>query len=124
MSKATLTPQELDAFRKELQGLVERVKGKVSELEAEALRPASGPAGNPDEVPAHEADPSVRMAEESVALTILGSEETVLAEATAALARLDAGTFGRCEKCGQAITKTRLKAVPYARHCIPCATAT
>jgi RNA polymerase-binding transcription factor DksA len=122
MSKLHLTPPELDQFREQLRSLVARVKGKVSELEAEATRPAASTSVNPDEQPAHEADPGVRVAEESVALTILGSEEQILAESTAALARLEAGTFGQCEKCGHAIGKARLKAVPYARHCIHCAT--
>ena len=122
MSKVHLTARELDEFREQLRSLVIRVRGKVSELEAEALRPAATGESNPDEQPAHEADPGVREAEESVALTILGSEEQILAEATAALARLEAGTFGICEKCGQPIAKLRLKAVPYARYCIHCAT--
>jgi DnaK suppressor protein len=44
-----------------------------------------------------------------------------LAEVDAALARLDAGTYGRCEQCGQAITEGRLEARPTARRCIGCA---
>jgi RNA polymerase-binding transcription factor DksA len=49
------------------------------------------------------------------------SEEQILGEATAALERLAAGTFGTCEKCGRAITKSRLDALPYARACTSCA---
>ena len=37
------------------------------------------------------------------------------------LARLHAGTFGTCERCGHAVSRERLDAVPYARHCIRCA---
>jgi DnaK suppressor protein len=37
-----------------------------------------------------------------------------------ALARIRAGTFGVCEACGQQITKARLEAVPWARHCRDC----
>jgi len=122
MSKVHLTARELDEFREQLRSLVTRVRGKVSELEAEVGGSAPSARDNPDEQPAHEADPGVREAEESVALAILGSEEQILAEATAALARLEAGTFGICEKCGQPIAKLRLKAVPYARYCIHCAT--
>lgn len=37
---------------------------------------------------------------------------------TAALARLDAGTYGSCEACGRAIPDERLEAVPATRFCI------
>lgn len=35
-----------------------------------------------------------------------------------ALQRIDAGTFGICERCGKPIEKARVKALPYARLCI------
>ena len=38
----------------------------------------------------------------------------------AALARLDAGTFGACLRCGQPISPARLEALPWAAHCITC----
>jgi len=38
-----------------------------------------------------------------------------------ALARLDAGTFGRCLRCGRPIAPARLEALPWAEHCIDCA---
>jgi DnaK suppressor protein len=37
-----------------------------------------------------------------------------------ALARIDAGTYGVCERCHQAIPKPRLRALPYARLCVAC----
>jgi DnaK suppressor protein len=37
-----------------------------------------------------------------------------------ALARLDAGTFGRCIRCGRAIPGDRLEALPWAPRCIDC----
>ena len=38
----------------------------------------------------------------------------------AALARLDAGTFGTCLRCDKAIAPARLEALPWAAHCIDC----
>lgn len=46
-----------------------------------------------------------------------------LNEVEAALARLDAGTYGICESCGEPIDADRLEAVPTARTCIRCANA-
>jgi RNA polymerase-binding transcription factor DksA len=38
-----------------------------------------------------------------------------------ALARLDQNRNGVCERCGKRIAKERLRALPYARFCVPCA---
>jgi RNA polymerase-binding protein DksA len=40
-----------------------------------------------------------------------------------ALARLDAGTFGTCLRCGNPIPAARLEALPWAAHCIDCQSA-
>ncbi|HVF73685.1 MAG TPA: TraR/DksA C4-type zinc finger protein [Acidimicrobiales bacterium] len=37
-----------------------------------------------------------------------------------ALGKINAGTYGACENCGQPIPKARLKALPFARLCIAC----
>ena len=44
-----------------------------------------------------------------------------LAEVDAALARVDAGTYGVCGRCGRPIAEGRLEARPAARLCIGCA---
>ena len=37
-----------------------------------------------------------------------------------ALAKIDAGTYGTCERCGSAIAPERLEALPWAVLCIDC----
>jgi DnaK suppressor protein len=37
-----------------------------------------------------------------------------------ALEKLDAGTYGVCEKCNENIPKERLKALPFAALCVKC----
>lgn len=44
-----------------------------------------------------------------------------LAEISAALARLDDGSYGVCERCGEPIPIERLRARPTARRCVGCA---
>lgn len=39
----------------------------------------------------------------------------------AALARLDAGTYGACVQCGRPVGGERLEAIPWAARCIDCA---
>lgn len=41
-------------------------------------------------------------------------------EIDAALARIEARSYGACERCHQAIPKPRLKALPQARLCVAC----
>jgi DnaK suppressor protein len=44
-----------------------------------------------------------------------------LRELDAALERVRAGNYGRCEQCGQPIGQARLTALPAARLCVTCA---
>ena len=46
------------------------------------------------------------------------SAQHTLGEVEAALARLDAGSFGSCEACGEPIASERLAAIPWVRLCI------
>lgn len=39
----------------------------------------------------------------------------------AAVRRIDAGTYGRCARCGSAIGDARLTALPFATTCVACA---
>ncbi len=49
-----------------------------------------------------------------------GRERHELDEIQSAQARLETGAFGVCEGCGGAIPLSRLRAVPWARHCLDC----
>ena len=49
--------------------------------------------------------------------------QTTLDEIEAALARIDAGTYGSCVRCGSAIPVERLQMRPFAGACVSCAIA-
>ena len=49
-----------------------------------------------------------------------GHERHELDEIRAAQARLATGSFGVCRTCGSAIHLSRLRAVPWTRHCFAC----
>jgi RNA polymerase-binding transcription factor DksA len=53
-------------------------------------------------------------------LALREKNELQLAAVEAAVARLDAGTFGTCVRCGRPIAPERLEALPWAAHCIEC----
>jgi RNA polymerase-binding protein DksA len=48
------------------------------------------------------------------------NSEHVLRAIDGALQRIEDGTFGICETCGQPISEERLEAIPYATQCIDC----
>ena len=51
-------------------------------------------------------------------------DRRLLKEVTAALQKIQDGSFGACERCGEAISDKRLEALPFARYCIACQRAT
>ncbi|HUI48143.1 MAG TPA: TraR/DksA C4-type zinc finger protein [Acidimicrobiia bacterium] len=52
---------------------------------------------------------------------LAGSLRETLLDIDSALAKLEAGTYGRCELCGEDIPEARLEAMPAAKLCISCA---
>ncbi len=67
------------------------------------------------------ADSSQVTAERGEAEALAATLRETLAEVEHALRKMDAGTYGTCEGCGQAIAPARLEAKPTARFCIDCA---
>jgi DnaK suppressor protein len=53
-------------------------------------------------------------------LALSAQAQAAVEEIDKALAKIDDGTYGYCEQCGQAIPKARLKALPYASLCVAC----
>jgi DnaK suppressor protein len=47
-------------------------------------------------------------------------DRRLLRDVVAALQKIDNGSFGSCERCGEAIADKRLEALPFARYCIDC----
>ncbi len=53
-------------------------------------------------------------------LTLSAQALEAVAEIEAALAKIENGSYGVCESCGELIPKLRLEALPYARLCMAC----
>jgi len=106
---------KLEQFRKRLQDLSSRIAGDVAELAKETADAPSRRARGPEDG----SEGSTEQFDRDIALTI--SEESLRDEALAALDRIEKGTFGTCESCGDSIAEARLNALPFARKCIKCA---
>ena len=56
--------------------------------------------------------------ERDLALQAIEAEQ--LEQIELALQRIDEGSYGRCENCGQSILPGRLEILPYATLCVTC----
>jgi len=103
--------QTIDSIlRRVLTGERDRLVSQVASLE-----PGHGTSSEFDDNFADSGQVAAEQGENKVLAAQLRAE---LDEVERALAKLDAGTYGRCETCGEAISPARLEAVPTARYCI------
>ncbi len=58
--------------------------------------------------------------ERELGIIMSAQEKNKLMAIEEALRRIDEGTYGYCEECGEKISKQRLKAVPFATLCVSC----
>lgn len=66
------------------------------------------------------ADSGQATAEKALVLSMAEGLIETMREIDAAITRMEAGTYGRCESCGNAIPDDRLDARPVARLCMSC----
>ena len=107
-----MNQRELKTFRKLLDE-------KMDELLAEADRTVDGMTDTKENFP----DPTDRASLESnrnFLLRIRDRERKLIGKIKEAIARIDEGTYGKCEECGEAIGIERLRARPVTTLCIDC----
>jgi len=113
---------EFSRFRRILESLAQRVRADAAETRQESLASGMGQAaGELSDMPTHLADRGTDEFLSEMNAALLENEQYLADEVRAALERIDAGSFGQCENCGQPISNDRLEAIPYARFCIRCA---
>jgi DnaK suppressor protein len=119
-----LKPEDLTSYQESLLGLRARLRGDLDQMTDEALRRGQpDSSGNLSNVPLHMADVGTENYDQEFTLSLIENDQDTLGQIHDALRRIDAGTYGRCEECGEMIAKPRLQALPYTRHCIECARA-
>ena len=84
-------------------------------LDAESQRRSTGELSGSDE---HLADVASETAEREAELGLHAAITAELADVTAALERVDDGSYGSCLRCGRPIATARLEAVPATRYCL------
>lgn len=109
------------AFKQKLLAIRARLRGDVSAMAQVALRKSGMEGSDGSTMPIHMAELGSDNFEQEFTLSLMETEEDTLELVDSALARIDAGVFGKCIQCEGAIPKTRLNAIPFTPVCIRCA---
>jgi DnaK suppressor protein len=111
------TAGELNQVRTELEseavGLHADIEKTAAEM-ADRLTDSAKDAGD------DEADIGAKAFEREHDLALAQNAQDLLDQGERALSRIDAGTYGVCESCGEPIGKARLMAFPRATLCVAC----
>jgi DnaK suppressor protein len=111
------TDTELKQVRAELEAEVSSLRADLAKAAsdiAERLTDAVRDAGDDT------ADAGTKAFEREHELALNQNARDLLDQGERALSRIDAGTYGVCESCGQPIGKARLLAFPRANLCVAC----
>ena len=103
----------LDQLHEQREHSLSMIASQSSELTGLMRDPGDG-AGQ------DQADMGATSFERDHELTVLNSERDKLHQIDRALARIEDGTYGICESCGEPIGKMRLMAFPRATLCMTC----
>jgi len=111
---------DVDRFRERLESERQRVRDAIENIHSEN----PGSIGEETEELSfqdnHMGDVATATFDREMASTLEENSTQVLGAIDAALARIEDGTFGVCQRCGQPIAEARLEALPWATLCIDC----
>jgi len=107
-----LEQSDLEYFRDILQKMLEEAQQK-GDLTLEDLTDSNEIFADPTDRASAESD-------RAFTLRIRDRERRLIRKIQAAIQRIEDGTFGICEECGEEISIPRLKARPVTRLCINC----
>jgi DnaK suppressor protein len=116
--KSPFSKKELDELRTTLVSERELLKRQLETIEENSFAVSqsdlTGEVAFDDET----ADAGTATFERERDLSIENNVRDLMQKIDRAVERMDAGTYGVCERCGKPIEKARVKALPYVDLCI------
>jgi RNA polymerase-binding protein DksA len=109
---------DTERFRARLEEERKRVQDAIENIHTENPGSLSDETDEMSFQDNHLGDVATATFDREMASTLEENSTHVLAEIDAALARISAGTYGTCERCGNPIGEERLEALPWATLCI------
>jgi RNA polymerase-binding protein DksA len=111
---------DTDRFREMLLEERERVMRALEYLHEENPGSIEDETGEETSFDNHLGDTATVTFDREVDYSLEENSEAVLKAIDGALRRIEAGTYGQCQRCGRQIATERLDALPYAELCIDC----
>ncbi|MGA6974229.1 MAG: TraR/DksA family transcriptional regulator [Candidatus Binatus sp.] len=105
--------RRIDALRRLLAKERADTLARVKELMREQARNGGQP-------PADEMDVARSLSEVETHAALFDRAQERLGAIDAAIARLGAGVYGTCARCGDEIPLARLQVIPFAQYCVDC----
>ena len=115
-----MSATETERFRQMLLEERKRVRGAIEYLHQENPGSIEDETGEETAFDNHLGDTATVTYDREMDYTLEDNSEAVLAAIEKALAKIENGTYGTCERCGKPIDPARLEALPYAELCIDC----
>jgi RNA polymerase-binding transcription factor DksA len=115
--RSIVTKRDQQAYRKRLEAELAELQRQRDDLEEAtnaSMAEAAGEVGFDEE----HADAGSYTFERERDLSLVGNVKDLIEKVKHALARIDDGSYGRCEACGKPIEADRLDALPYATLCL------
>ena len=103
-----------------LKELREALQAKRRQLEDEVGRSALYEKGLDDDATKDLGDQANTAYTREFFFELGNGDRRLLRDVVSALQKIDDGSFGACERCGEPIADRRLDALPFARYCIDC----
>lgn len=117
-SKMTQSAVRADNSRIEaLKRMLAKERADTGARVKELMREQARNGGQP---PADEMDVARSLSEVETHAALFDRAQERLGAIDAAIARLGAGVYGTCARCGDEIPLARLQAVPFAQYCVDC----
>jgi DnaK suppressor protein len=100
--------------------LINKREEIVREAKAEISKYIKGETKQLIDTALDDGDWSIVDLSEDISLRQLSTHRENLLKIDEALRKLDEGTYGKCEDCGEDISEERLKLIPFAIYCVDC----
>jgi DnaK suppressor protein len=112
-------PVDKRALKKQLLVERERLEHEIAELDAD-LSESLEDSSEESPYDQHMAETAAATLDREIDLTLQDNARASLSQIDRALAKLENGSYGRCDKCGKLIGEERLQVAPFATLCIDC----
>ena len=103
--------KDRSTFKQQIETRIAELRGRLATVESALDEPTSADLN----------DQSIELEDDEVLEAVARAGLQEIIELEKALGRIETGSYGICQKCGDEISTERLQAVPFALVCRDCA---